>query len=276
MSGAETTDNSGIGKNRPGDAGGGEKTGARKTAAILVIGDEILSGRTGEANVQAIALWLDGRGVELCEARIIGDAEAAIIEAANALRSRYDYVFTTGGIGPTHDDITANAIARAFGVAIGERADALAILRAHYGEAALTPARRRMARIPDGARLIDNPVTAAPGFQLENVFVLAGVPRIMQAMLEGLDDRIAAGPAMARRSVVCDLPESVLAPALSALQARSPDLRIGSYPRMGDDPTTEGPASVTIAISGASSAAVADGIEAVQAAILEKGGRVLD
>src|SRR5579863_6054278 len=154
------------------------------TAAVLVIGDEILSGRTKDRNVGYIAEYLTNMGIELREARVVPDVEAEIVAALNALRARYTYVFTTGGIGPTHDDITADAVAKAFGVAIGEDPRALAIMMERYKPEDLTAARRRMARIPEGADLIENPVSKAPGFRIGNVIVMAGVPSVMQAMLD--------------------------------------------------------------------------------------------
>src|SRR5580658_10725223 len=154
------------------------------TAALLVIGDEILSGRTKDKNIGYIAEYLTNIGIDLKEVRVVPDEEPEIVTALNALRARYTYVFTTGGIGPTHDDITADAVAKAFGVAIGEDPRALAVMMQRYQPADLTPARRRMARIPEGAELIENPVSKAPGFRIGNVYVLAGVPAVMQAMLD--------------------------------------------------------------------------------------------
>src|SRR5690606_16701790 len=163
-------------------------------AAVLLIGDELLSGRTQDVNLQAIAKFLAPLGVQVAEARIVSDEIAHIVSAVNDLRAKYDYVFTTGGIGPTHDDKTADAIAAAFGVNIDVRDDARAILEAHYkGPSNLNDARLRMARIPDGATLIANPVSRAPGFQLGNVFVLAGVPSIMRGMLQDIAHRIEGG-----------------------------------------------------------------------------------
>jgi len=152
------------------------------TAAVLVIGDEILSGRTKDRNLGYIAEYLAKIGVDVREARVVPDVEDEIAPAVNALRARYDYVITTGGIGPTHDDITADSIGRAFGVPVGEDPRAIAIMLERYAPADLTPARRRMARIPEGADLIENPISRAPGFRIGNVFVLAGVPAVMQAM----------------------------------------------------------------------------------------------
>jgi molybdenum cofactor synthesis domain-containing protein len=205
--------------------------GRAPTAAVLIIGDEILSGRTRDTNLAMIAQWLTPLGVTVAEARVVPDEKAEIVAALNALRTRHDYVFTTGGIGPTHDDITADAVAVAFGVGIGEHPEALARLRAQYDEPGqLTPARRRMARIPDGATLIENPVSAAPGFQIENVFVLAGVPMIAEAMVKGLADRIMGGAPVESRSVIVWMAESAVAEPLGILQQRFPDVAIGSYP----------------------------------------------
>ena len=166
------------------------------TAAVLVIGDEILSGRTKDRNVGYIAEYLARAGVELREARVVPDVEAEIVDALNALRARYDYVFTTGGIGPTHDDITADAVAKAFGVEIGEDPRALAMMLERYTDADLTPARRRMARIPAGADLVENPVSKAPGFRIGNVIVMAGVPSVMQAMLDDAMKNVRGGAVM--------------------------------------------------------------------------------
>ncbi|MBP2227996.1 molybdenum cofactor synthesis domain-containing protein [Azospirillum agricola] len=201
------------------------------TAAVLVIGNEILSGRTKDANLGHIAEALSGIGVRLREARVVADVEEEIVAAVNALRARYTYVFTTGGIGPTHDDITSACVAKAFGVALERNPEAVARLERHYGSAQhLNEARLRMANIPAGGILIDNPISQAPGFQLGNVFVLAGVPNIMQAMLDGLLPRLAGGPELHARTVACELAEGVIAAELGALQDRHPELEIGSYP----------------------------------------------
>ncbi len=208
-----------------------------KTAAALAIGDELLSGRTRDGNIHHLAGWLTERGVALAEARIVSDDEGAIVAAVRALSASYDYVFTSGGIGPTHDDITADAIAKAFDRSIGERADALKALEDWYAvrEDEVTPARRRMARVPEGAVLIDNPESGAPGFQVENVFVMAGVPRIFQAMLAGIEDRIEGGAPTVSLSVTArGLPESRLADQLRALHDAFFGVQIGSYPIDGD------------------------------------------
>jgi len=209
----------------------------RPTAAAIAIGDEILSGRTREANVHRLAGWLTERGVRLAEARVVPDDAGEIVAAVNTLRKQCDYVFTCGGIGPTHDDITADAVAEAFGVAIDERADALEALEAWYaakGEP-VTPARRRMARIPDGATLIANSESGAPGFQIENVFVMAGVPRIFEAMLMDVGPRITgSAPAVSIALTARDLAESRLADQLREIQGALKGVALGSYPIDGD------------------------------------------
>ncbi|WP_298377051.1 molybdopterin-binding protein [Azospirillum sp.] len=200
------------------------------TAAVLVIGNEILSGRTKDANLGHIAETLSGIGVRLREARVVPDIEEEVVAAVNALRARYDYVFTTGGIGPTHDDITSACVAKAFGVALERNPEAVARLERHYAAGQLNEARLRMANIPAGGILIDNPISQAPGFQIGNVFVMAGVPNIMRAMLDGVLPRLVGGPELHARTVACELGEGVIAADLSALQDRHPALEIGSYP----------------------------------------------
>ena len=202
------------------------------TAAMLVIGDEILSGRTRDTNTHHLAEVLTARGIRLMEARVVADDQPAIIAAVNALRSRWDHVFTSGGIGPTHDDITADAIAAAFGVGISHRADAMALLGAHYAARGIdfNDARQRMARIPDGAVLIDNPVSIAPGFSLGNVHVMAGVPNIFQAMVAGVAQGIAGGAPLLSQSLRVNRGEGEIAGPFATLAAEFPDLTMGSYP----------------------------------------------
>ncbi len=200
------------------------------TAAVLVIGNEILSGRTPDSNLNSIAKKLASIGVKLMEARVVPDIEGDIVAAVNALRARYTYVFTTGGIGPTHDDITADSIAKAFGVPVIEHPEARARLEAHYTPANLTASRLRMARVPQGSTLIDNPVSTAPGFRIENVHVLAGVPDIMNAMMDGVLAGLKHGPAIHSMTVSGFVAESVIAAELTAIAARYPQLDIGSYP----------------------------------------------
>lgn len=200
------------------------------TAAVLIIGDEILSGRTADTNLNTIARFLAALGIDLLEARTVGDREDQIVEGLNALRHTHNYVFTTGGIGPTHDDITADCVARAFGVGIDEHPQALAILERRYGDE-LNAARRRMARIPDGGILIANPVTDAPGFQVGNVFVMAGVPKIMTAMLEDVAPRLRTGAVVHARTLrVTGVGEGAVAATLAEAAKANRDLSFGSYP----------------------------------------------
>jgi molybdenum cofactor synthesis domain-containing protein len=200
------------------------------TAAVLVIGNEILSGRTRDTNTNWLATRLTALGIRLREARVVPDDEAEIVTALNVLRARYDYVFTSGGIGPTHDDITADCIAKAFDTGIDVHPDARARLEAYYPAGQLNEARLRMARIPHGAALVDNPVSIAPGFHIGNVYVFAGVPAILQAMFEGIRHELAGGDPLLARAIAVSLPEGQLAPGLGAIQARHPATEIGSYP----------------------------------------------
>ncbi len=202
------------------------------TAAVLVIGNEILSGRTHDTNSHAIARFLGPFGIDLKEIRVVGDAEDEIVAALNALRQRYTYVFTTGGIGPTHDDITADAVAKAFAVGIDFHPEALALLEARFvnNPQDFNEMRRRMARIPLGASLIRNSISAAPGFHIGNVFVLAGVPSIMQAMLEDLAPRLTRGAAVHAVTITAHVAEGAIAGALAEIQKRFPAVAIGSYP----------------------------------------------
>ena len=205
---------------------------ANPTAAMLVIGDEILSGRTRDSNMHYLANELTRHGIRLSEVRVVPDVTEAIVAATNALRQTHDHLFTSGGIGPTHDDITADAIAQAFGVRIGHRADAMALLQAHYDRAGqdFNAARQRMARIPDGATLIDNPVSTAPGFTLGNVHVMAGVPKIFEAMVASVMPRLTGGDPLLSQSLRVNRGEGEIAEPFGALAAEFPDLSMGSYP----------------------------------------------
>ncbi|MCP1335061.1 competence/damage-inducible protein A [Futiania mangrovi] len=200
------------------------------TAGMVIIGEEILGGRTQDTNLARLANFLGPIGIAIREVRVVVDEVEEIAAAVNALRTRYTYVFTTGGIGPTHDDVTADGIARAFGVELKERADALAILEAYYAEGDLNAARRRMARIPGDASLIENPVSAAPGFRLENVFTMAGVPKIVDGMLESIRPQLAGGPPLLSVSIRSNALEAEISEGLEALQNEMPDVRFGSYP----------------------------------------------
>lgn len=199
-------------------------------AAVLIIGNEILSGRTQDVNLGFLARELGGLGIEVAEARVIPDTISVIAENVRSLKDNYDYVFTTGGIGPTHDDVTAQAVALAFGLPLVRNGAALARLRVHYGDSELNDMRKRMADMPEGALLIDNPISSAPGFQIGNVFVLAGVPRIAQAMFDQLKHRLQGGAPMLAMTVSAFLAEGLLAQGLLEIQSANPEVGIGSYP----------------------------------------------
>jgi molybdenum cofactor synthesis domain-containing protein len=207
----------------------------RVTAAVLVIGDEILSGRTQDTNLNAIARYLAPFGVDLIEARVVGDNPPDIIGALNILRAACDYVITTGGIGPTHDDITADCVAEAFGVPLYEHPEIIEMMRSRWG-GELNAARRRMARIPEGGSLVRNPVQGPPGFQIGNVFVLAGVPQIMRGMLEDVGPRLRTGAVVVARTVrVEGTGEGAIAAPLETLAKAHPALSLGSYPFFGPE-----------------------------------------
>ncbi len=238
------------------------------TAGFLVIGDEILSGRTKDKNIGFLADYLTAIGIDLCEVRIVPDVTARIVEAVNALRSQYTYVFTSGGIGPTHDDITADSIAEAFGVGIDVDPRAKEILEAHFPPGQLTPARLRMARIPDGADLIHNSVSKAPGFRIGNVHVMAGVPSIMQAMLDAIAPTLKTGRKMLSRTVDANLPESRIAERLRDIQNEFPETLIGSYPR-----TTDGRFTTQIVVRSRDEAVMNRAADAVADAVREAAGQ---
>ncbi|MEX2524577.1 MAG: molybdopterin-binding protein [Gammaproteobacteria bacterium] len=202
-----------------------------KTASLIIIGNEILSGRTRDANLAFIGGRCDEIGIPLKEVRVIPDVETEIVNNVNELRARFDYVFTTGGIGPTHDDITSASVAKAFGVVLERNAEAVAALQEYYADASkLNEARLKMADIPREALLIENPLSGAPGFQLENVFVLPGVPLIMQAMFDGMRPRLTGGRPVHSESIQTDLTEGAVAAGLDTIQNNHPDVGIGSYP----------------------------------------------
>ena len=201
------------------------------TAALLIIGDEILTGRTKDKNIGYIAEYLTGIGIDLREVRVVPDVEEEIVAAVNALRGRYTYVFTTGGIGPTHDDITADAIAKAFGVGIDHDPRAVAMLQERYQPHELNEARLRMARIPDGSDLVENPISRAPGFRLGNVFVMAGVPSIMQAMMDNIAPNLETGARMIVETIETQgLAEGIYAEGLGQVASSHEGVSIGSYP----------------------------------------------
>jgi len=231
------------------------------TAAVLVIGDEILSGRTKDKNLGYIAEYLGQIGVDVREARVVPDVEAEIVAALNALRSRYDYVITTGGIGPTHDDITADAVGRAFGLPVGEDPRVIAMMLERYAPPDLTPARRRMARMPEGSELIENPISRAPGFRIGNVFVLAGVPSVMQAMLDSAVKAMRTGSVMQVESIEAGaVPEGRYGDMLGRIAEANPAVSIGSYPSYKD-----GRFMNQIVVRGKEAAAVSEAKAAVEA-----------
>jgi len=230
------------------------------TAAILVIGDEILSGRTKDKNIGYIAEYLTGIGIDLREVRVVPDVEAEIVAAVNALRSRYAYVFTTGGIGPTHDDITADSVAKAFGIPIDVDPRAVALMRERYKAEDLNEARLRMARIPEGADLVENPISKAPGFRIGNVVVMAGVPAIMQAMLDNVARTLVTGAPMIVETLDArGTPEGLYAAGLGDIARHHEGVSIGSYPAF----TTGGFAN-QIVVRGKDRAAVDAAVAAVR------------
>lgn len=241
------------------------------TACVIVIGNEILSGRTQDLNVAYIGKRCDEIGIRLMETRIIPDVEATIVATINECRSVFTYVFTTGGIGPTHDDITAASVALAFAKKLERRAEAVAVMDNYYESGKLTEARLKMADVPADSVLIDNPVSAAPGFQLGNVFVMAGVPIIMQAMFEGIVDRLAGGDAMLMESVATNLGESALAVELSQLQDSYADVSIGSYPYF-----KKGKVGVNLVIRSTDQARLRQLKKDLQLMIKNLGGKIVD
>src|SRR6516164_783803 len=237
------------------------------TACVLIIGNEILSGRTQDANLAFLARGLTELGIRLREARVIPDDAGVIVATVNAVRPAFDYVFTTGGIGPTHDDITAQCVADAFGVPLIVHPEAKRLLETHYPPGHLNEARLRMAMAPECAVLRPNPISRAPGFQIGNVFVLPGVPSIMQGIFEQLKHRLVGGAKVLSRSVSCHLAEGTLAKDLGELEARYPDLEIGSYPyfRRGDF-------GVTLVLRGTENPRLAAAVEELNALIRSLGG----
>ncbi len=236
------------------------------TAAVLLIGNEVLSGRTKDKNLGFIADYLTALGIDLLEARVVADDEAAIVEAVNALRVRYTYVFTTGGIGPTHDDITADCIAAAFGVDISHHPEAVAILEAFFKEVGREPneARMRMARIPEGATLIYNTVSKAPGFKIENVHVMAGVPKVMQAMMDTIAPNLTRGMPVSSRTIRFEGGEGDIAKPLKEVQEQYPILSIGSYPF-----ESERGFNTNLVLRGRDEVALASATDAVKVAVEE-------
>jgi molybdenum cofactor synthesis domain-containing protein len=241
-------------------------------ASLIIIGNEILSGRTQDANLAFIGRRLNERGIRLREVRVIPDVTEVIVETVNERRAKYDYVFTTGGIGPTHDDITADSIALAFGVENKLNEEAYKLLLDHYGDPKkINDARIRMAHTPVGAQLIHNPISLAPGFQMENVFVMAGVPKIMQVMFDGLGDRLVGGRPLVSRAIDARLPEGAIASGLGKIQDRFADIDIGSYPYF-----REGLVGCTLVLRGADETCLDEAAEEVRSLVRSVGGDPID
>ncbi len=236
------------------------------TAALIIIGDEILSGRTQDKNLAHLAIFLNDCGIRLQEVRVIPDVKEMIAETVNHCRAAFDYVFTTGGIGPTHDDITADSIAYAFDCDLHFHPDAMRAMEDHYGRDKFTDARKRMARVPEGATLIENEVSIAPGFQIENVFVLAGVPMVMQAMLPHLKHRLTGGKPVLSQTVVAFTGESNVAELLTDLQNRSPAVAIGSYPFF-----REGRLGTSLVVRSTDETAITKAIKGLQTSLKKHG-----
>ena len=241
------------------------------TAALVIIGNEILSGRTRDENLAFLARELNGIGIQIREVRVVPDAEADIVEAVNACRAKHDHVFTTGGIGPTHDDITAASVARALDRPLVRHPEAERRLLAYYPPEKVNEARMKMADTPEGAELIDNPVSVAPGFTVGNVHVLPGVPSILQAMLPGLKPRLQGGAVVRSRTLTVFCPEGELARALGEIQARHPTVEIGSYPFMRQDRF-----GATVVLRSVDEAAIAATADELLAEVRDRGIEVLE
>jgi molybdenum cofactor synthesis domain-containing protein len=236
------------------------------TACVLIIGNEILSGRTQDVNLNYIARTLGGWGIQVREARVIPDVTREIVAALNETRARYDYVFTTGGIGPTHDDITADCVAEAFGVDLVVHPEIARLIEQRPAPPDVMAARMRMARVPEGATLVANTTGGPPGFRMENVFVMAGIPMVMQAMLASLDGKLEGGPMVHSRSVTAYLGESQIAGALREIQSRYPSVDLGSYPFFREDRY-----GTTLVIRGTDEALLDAMLDDVKAAITAAG-----
>ena len=232
------------------------------SAAVLLIGNELLSGRTKDANLSFVAEFLIPHGIQIREARVVQDVQAEIVEALNILRRKYDFVFCTGGIGPTHDDITAEAVAVAFGVEYGLHPEAHQILIDYYKTTDINAARLRMATMPLNAMLVPNPVTGAPGFQIDNVFVMAGVPKIMQGMMHTLAERLPQGAVMHKAEIKTDKKEGDIAQLLKDTETTFPEVQIGSYPHFA-----EGGFSLTIVLRSLSETHLADAVKQLSSSL---------
>ena len=242
------------------------------TAALIVIGDEILSGRTQDKNIAQVALWLNLQGIRLREVRVVADVEDEIVEAVNILRARNDYLFTTGGIGPTHDDITVDAIAKAIGVPVIIHPEASETLRAYYeARGGLTEARLRMARVPEGAELIPNRMSGAPGIRLGNIFIMAGVPHITSGMLDALTGTLEGGAPLLSRTVGCWVAESEIATMLGDTEKAHAGCQIGSYPFF-----REGKVGSNFVIRSTDQTAIDGCAEALKAALIAGGRDIVE
>ena len=241
------------------------------TAGVIIIGNEVLSGRTQDTNLAYMGKQLDALGISIMEARVIPDIEQTIINTLNHFRETYTYVFTTGGIGPTHDDITSVAIAKTFNVNLEKNAEAVRLLEKYYKLGGINEARMKMAHIPQGAKLIDNPLSGAPGFQMENVFVMAGVPAIMQLMFDGITNRLIGGDPIITVNVATNIGEGVFAADLSKLQDKYPDISIGSYPYFRNRKL-----GVNLVMRSTNLNQLEDLKGKVKAMIIQLGGKILD
>ncbi len=240
-------------------------------SAVIIIGNEILSGRTQDANLAYLGSRLSELGAPVLEVCVIPDVEQTIIETVNAYRKKFTYVFTTGGIGPTHDDITTACVAKAFNVPLRRNPEAFSALERYYTPGTLNEARLKMADIPEGAVLIENPVSAAPGFQLENVFVLPGIPQIMQVMFEGITNRISGGPPVLSHTIATRLREGDFAGPLTRIQEQYPDISIGSYPYF-----RAGTLGVNLVIRGTSQSRLDSAAEDIRQMISGLGGSLIN
>ncbi|MFZ4124826.1 MAG: competence/damage-inducible protein A [Rickettsiales bacterium] len=240
------------------------------TASLCIIGNEILSGRTQDKNLAYLATELNRVGIQLREVRVVPDVEGEIVAAVNALRSKYDYLFTTGGIGPTHDDITTASIAKAFGVKVIRHPEAERLLRAHYTPEQINEARLKMADVAEGSELIPNVVSAAPGFRIGNVFVMAGVPKIMQAMLIAAIPHLKGGAVVQSVNITTNLPEGTIAAGLTDIQTRYADIDIGSYPYY-----KQGTVATTLVFRGIEAARAEAAAKETEAMILGLGGKII-
>jgi len=246
---------------------------ATPSAAIVIIGNEILSGRTQDANLPFLAKELSSMGIRLVEARVIPDIEDTIVDTVNTLRARCTYVFTTGGIGPTHDDITSASVARAFGVALHRHPEAVRLLEDHYRglSVELNEARLRMTEVPVGATLVHNPISKAPGFRYENVYVFAGIPSVMRAMFDQVRHELIGGAPLLSKTVSCGLGEGTIAVKLEAVQDAHPDLDIGSYPYFRD-----GRFGTSLVVRGTDPEAIDSAAAAIRAAIRDLGAEPIE